>query len=108
MRDEKIGRLFGFLYTPQQVENGAAQGDIERRNRLVQHDQRRSSRKRPRNRDALALPTGNLMDAAPCQRRIKPDRLQKAGNIALQPMNAQRFAQKIIDARTWIEGREGS
>ncbi len=104
MRDEKIGRPLGFLYFPQQGENGAAHGNIERRNRFVQHDQRRSGCKRPRYRYTLALPAGNLMDAAPRQRRIKPNPLQKAGNVALQPVNAQRLAQEIINARTRVEG----
>ncbi|ENS92397.1 hypothetical protein H721_02848 [Brucella ovis IntaBari-2006-46-332] len=39
MRDEEIGRVFGLLYFPQQLQNCTAHSDIKCRYCFVQHDE---------------------------------------------------------------------
>src|SRR3954454_12023692 len=56
--DEHIGEAELLAQPCEQVEDLRLDGDVERGNRLVADDHLRLHRERPRDRDALALATG--------------------------------------------------
>jgi hypothetical protein len=53
--DEQIGQLEAVLEVVEQVDDLRLHRHVERGDRLVQHDQPRLERQRPRDADALAL-----------------------------------------------------
>ena len=61
MRDEQIGEAVLALQVDQQIDHLGLDRDVERRDRLVAHDQARPERQRARDADALPLAAGELM-----------------------------------------------
>ena len=59
--DEEVGQPAVALQVGQQVEHLRLHRDVERRDRLVADDEARLDRERPRDPDALALATGELV-----------------------------------------------
>ncbi len=64
VRDEQIGQPEALLQVLQEVDDLRLDRDIERRDRLVAHDQVGIGSERPRNADALALAAGKLVRIA--------------------------------------------
>ena len=60
MRDEQVREAFAFLQILHQIDDLRLNGDIERGDRFIRHDEGRLDRDRPRDADALALPAGKL------------------------------------------------
>ena len=58
VRNEEVREAEVALQVGKQVQHLRLDRDVERRDRLVGHDQRRIQHQRPRNRDALALAAG--------------------------------------------------
>ena len=61
VRDEQIGEAVLALQVDQQIDHLGLDRDVERRYRLVAHDQLGPERQRARDADALALAAGELM-----------------------------------------------
>ena len=73
MRDEEIRERMGLLQVAQQIDHLRPNRDIERADRLIQHKEARSQRKRASNIDALPLPAGELMRIPRQRSLIQPD-----------------------------------
>ena len=59
--------------------------DVERRDRLIGHDEIRLGRERARDGDALALAAGELVRQPVCVRRIESDLAQELGDARRVP-----------------------
>ena len=59
--DEEVAEAEPLLQVLQQVHDTGLDAHVERRDRLVEHDELRIERQRPGDADALALPTGELV-----------------------------------------------
>ena len=60
VRDEQVADAGRALQVDEQVEDLRLDGHVERRDRLVEHDDGGARREGARDRDALALPAGEL------------------------------------------------
>ena len=72
-RHEEVGDAELFLEVPQEVDDLGLDGDIERRDRLVAHDQLRAKRDCPCDPDPLSLPAGELDWVAVVVLRVQAD-----------------------------------
>jgi hypothetical protein len=59
--DEQIGELVALLQVAQQVDDLRLHAHVERRGRLVEHDEARLEHQRAGDRDALALAAGEFV-----------------------------------------------
>jgi hypothetical protein len=67
VRDEQVGQAELVLQVVEQVDHAGLDRDVERRDRLVEHQQLRAEGQRAGDADALALAAGELVrEAAPC------------------------------------------
>ena len=64
VRDEQVGEAELLLQVLEQVDHLRLDRHVERRDRLVAHDQLRLDRERARDADALALPAGEFVRIA--------------------------------------------
>src|SRR5580698_9543650 len=100
------------LQIDQQVDDLGLDRYVERRHRLVAHDQLRPERQRPRDADALALTAGELMRIVLHLIRPQPDLIEQLGNPLLfgaacrQSMDAEWFADDIAGRHARIERGE--
>jgi len=74
--DKEIAHADGLLQMFELVYDLGADRHIQRRNRLVQHDQPSICRQRPRDRDPLPLPAAELMWEQPRHLPLKPDQFE--------------------------------
>jgi hypothetical protein len=74
--DEQVGEIVLGLQVAQEVDHLRLHAHVERRGRLVEHDEARVEHHRPRDRNALALPARKLVRIAEARLRIEPDLLQ--------------------------------
>ena len=97
----------------QKVQDLRLHRDVERARRLVEHDQLRVQRQRAGDRDALALPAGELVGIAVEVLPAHADLLEQlddalgqlgAGRLAIDP---QRPADDVLDEVARIERGEG-
>lgn len=109
MADEQIRDAELLLQIDQQVQDLRLHRDVERRNRLVEHQQFGIERQRARDADALALAAGELMRmAAGCVGR-QADLGQEIGNAvaplgaASDPMDVERLGDQRPDGPAWIK-----
>ena len=82
VRDEEVREAEPALEVHQEVEDLRPHRDVERRHRLVADDQRRIGGERPRDRDALPLPAGELERPPLAEVRAEPDELEQLGHAA--------------------------
>ena len=80
MRDEQVRQSVTVLQVLHQVEDLRLDRHVQRRHRLVGHDQPGVHRQRARNADALFLPTGEFMRKAAGLRAIQAHLLQQLDN----------------------------
>src|SRR5690348_826782 len=71
VRDEEIGQMQLLLQILEQVDYLRLDRNVERRHRLVEHEETRAHCERPRDPDALALPARELMRIT--VKRVGPD-----------------------------------
>ena len=114
MRDEEIGEAEALLQIDQEVDDLRLDVDVERRNRLIGDDEVRPHRQRARNRDALALPAGELMRIALGRFRAEPDDVQQLADVLLRLrlgardlVQAQRLAEDVGHRHARVERRIG-
>ena len=74
--DEEIGEIVLCLQVAQQVDDLRLHAHVERRGRLVEHDEVRLQHHGAGNRDALALAAGEFVRIAEARLGIEPDLVQ--------------------------------
>ena len=75
--DEQVGEPQALLELVQQDEDAGLHRDVERRCRLVEHDQLRVERQRPGDGDALALAAAELVRPPPQVLGAQADHLEQ-------------------------------
>jgi hypothetical protein len=109
VRDVEVGQPQRRAQLNQQVEDLRPHRDIERRDRLVQHQEARLHRQRARDADALALTAAEFVRIAPRMRRLQADTFQQRGDpvvpfrLRRMAMHAERFAQGLADGPARVE-----
>jgi hypothetical protein len=111
VRDDDVREVVKPLQLAHEVEHLRADGDVERGDRFVGHDQLRVERQRPGQPDALSLPARELVCVAVDGVAGQPDLVQQApddrsllaGRAEL--LNRERLAHDAADAHAGIERR---
>ena len=80
VRDEEIRQLQLLLQVHQQVDDLRLHRDVERRDRLVEDEERRVQRERARQADALPLAAAELVRIALEVRRVEADEPEQLGD----------------------------
>src|SRR5436190_5637399 len=99
--DEEIGQPMALLQIAQQVDDLRLHAHVERRGRLVEHDEARLQHQRAGDRDALALAAGEFVRVALARRRIEPDLAQcivdhaRALGLAADIVDLEAFADDL-------------
>ncbi|MNO72767.1 hypothetical protein D3C76_637210 [compost metagenome] len=101
MGNEDIGKLELGLQILEQIEDLGLNRHIQRRYRLVAHNELRLHRQRPGNADPLPLPAAEFVRMPVSQVRPQAHSLQQAEYFIFQrlpfgqPMHLQRFGYNI-------------
>src|SRR6185437_9777873 len=112
MRDEEVGESVPALEIDKEVDDLGLDRHVERRYRLVAHDQAWFERQRPCDADALPLAAGELVRVVLHLIRSQSDLFEQLGNpIALlvtssDAVDAERLADNIAGSHPWIERGE--
>ena len=104
--DQHIGQPALAAQPLQQGDDLGLDGDVERRRRLVEQQQRRLENERARDRHALALPARELMRIAEAVRGIEPDRAQRGGDApggVADAVDSQRLGERAVDGVARME-----
>ena len=108
VRDEDVGQAEVALQRLEQVDHLRADRDVERRDRLVEDDQLRVQRERPRDADALPLAARELVREAVRVLGREPDDAQQLvdASLALVAAGARRgcASGSLTMSRTVIRG----
>ena len=80
VRHKQIRQAELLLQIEQQVEDAGLDRDVERRDRLVEREDLGPQRQRPRDPDALLLPTGELRRIAAGIGVSQPDGVEQLGD----------------------------
>ena len=86
--DEQVGQAEVVLQVLEQVDDLRLDRDVERRHGLVEHDEPRLDRERPRHADALALAAGELVREAVDVLGRQPDALEQLAHAPLDVVAA--------------------
>ena len=110
VRYENVGQSQPLLQVLQQVHHLRLHRHVQRRHRLITHNQLRLNRQRARNADALALATGELVRIAQRVLRCQPNSVQQIGHpLALvataQAVQRQRFHQRLAHRHARVQRR---
>ena len=99
MGDEEVGQMQPALQLAQQIQDLRLDRDVQRRGRLVQHQEARLQRQRAGDGDALALAAGEFMGIAVEQLGPQADLLGKPHDAGLALGRAQpvRHGQRLGD-----------
>jgi hypothetical protein len=92
--DEEIGKLVPLLQVAQQVDDLGLHAHVERRGRLVEHDQARLQDEGAGDRDALALAAGEFVRVAVAR---SPDRGRPRAAPSIAPPRARCFVPMPVD-----------
>ena len=103
VRDHHVGQVELLLEVLEQVDHLGLDGDVERGDRLVGHDQLRLERERAGDADALALAAGELVRVAVVVLRVQPDGLQQVlhrllpATLGLDVLQPERRTDDLAD-----------
>ena len=94
----------------EQADDLGLDADVERRHRLVEHEQVGADGERPGDADALALPAGELVRVAAGGRRAaaargRAARRTRASSVAAEAVHAQRLGEQLADGHARVERR---
>ncbi|MNT20006.1 hypothetical protein D3C72_1552980 [compost metagenome] len=109
MADEQVGQVQLFPQAHEQVQHLGLDRHVQRRHRLVAHQELGLDRQRPGNADARALPAGELVRKAPQHGRVHAHAHQHVFHIALlraaldHAVHHRRLAHDIQHAQPRIE-----
>ena len=111
VRDEQVGQLQLLLQIHQQVDHLRLHRDVERRDRLVEDDERRVERERARQADALPLAAAELVRVALEVRRVEADQPEQLGDAraarrpVAEPVDDERLLDDLPRAHPRVERR---
>ena len=111
--DEEVGETEPPAQVHQEVQDLSLDRYIQRRDRLVGHDEARVQRQRRRDPDALALPTRELVRIALGEGRIQPDHLEQTGHPVPQSggvvpaVDLERLRDDAPHAHPGVQRAEG-
>src|SRR5712691_7617211 len=111
VRDEQIGQLEAVLQLFEKIDDLGLNRDVKRRDRLVAHDELRLDGECPRDPDALALATRELMRVAVGEVRVETDDTQELLDAlgllfpAGEVVDLERFADDVSNRHAGIQGR---
>src|SRR5262249_39545524 len=111
--DEDVGQAEALPQLAEQREHARLHRHVERRGRLVEHDDVGLAGKRPRQRGALALPTGQRVRIAVDRVARQVDQLEQAPDALArlatvgETMHPDRQPDALAYGTTRIERREG-
>ena len=103
VRDEDVGQPAPLLQIPQEVEHLGLHRDVERRDGLVEQQQRGLDRQRPGDADPLPLPAAELEWVVAATLRVQSHLLHQRADPALDAgaiadaMDAQRVGDDLRD-----------
>ena len=108
VRDEHVGQMHLVLELVEQVDDLRLDRDVERGDRLVEHDQLRVDRQRAGDPDPLALAAGELVREAVDVLGVQPDALEQLRVSAsiwssCDAPDAQRRRQDLGDPLAWVQ-----
>ena len=103
VRDEQIRQAPFGLEIGEQIQHLRLHGDVERAHRLVAHDELGLDRERARDPHALALPPRQLVRVALRERGVETDLIEERGDRALEPVDLERLAQRLLHGHPRIE-----
>ena len=111
MRDKQIGHPDLFLQILKEIDDLRLDRDVEGGDRLVGDDKDGVEGDRPRNVDALPLPTGKLVRLPPCETRVKARDAEEVGHAVLEVfrliVDDERLGYELADAHTRVQRRIG-
>ena len=115
VRDEQIGQPEPLLQVEHQVDDLRLDVDVERRDRLVGHDEIGLDRQRAGDRDALALAAGELVREARGPGSGQADEVEQFAapgrapprRVAAHAVRDQRLGEDLADRHARIERRIG-
>ena len=113
VRDEQVGQVELVLEILEEVEDLGLDRHVERRHRLVTHDQLGSERERASDPDPLALAARELVRVAVVVLRVQPHELHQLLDLALDlvlrdgSVEPERRADDRADRLPRVEGRVG-
>ncbi len=99
--DEQVGQAVLLLEVLEQVDDLRLHGDVQRGDRLVEHQQLRLHRQRPGDADALPLPAGELVRVA---RACSAPRPTSASSAATRSRRSLAGAADAVDGEHLGEG----
>src|SRR5712692_3678186 len=111
VRDEQVGEFQLLLQVLQQVDNLRLDRDVERRDGLIEHQEARIYRERPRDADSLPLPAGKLVRKTIYRIGAHPDHGQQLDDsifflpAAGKLMNLDSFTDDRPHPHPWIQRR---
>ena len=110
--DEEVGEGEALLQVGEEIEDLRLDRDVERRQRLVRHDEARGADRGARDGDALALAAGELVRVATRHRGVEAHHLQD-GRDALarlsgagESVDEERLGQRLADAHARVQRGE--
>ena len=105
--DEQVRQVELVLQVLQQVDDAGLDRHVERRHRLVEHDERRVEGQRPGDADALALAAGELVRVAAGVVGRQPDELEQLLDllvvVAGDLVDLQRLLDRAADGEPRVE-----
>ena len=112
MRNKKNGKPKLVLKSAQKIENARLNGNIERGDRLIGHENARLEGKRARNGNSLALPARHFTRILVKYGRTQPHISKKSGNtiiyLFIAPRDSfavsQNFRKRLANGHSRIEG----
>ena len=112
VRNEEVGQAEVSLQRLEQVDDLRADGDVERRDRLVEQHHLRVQRERARKADALALATRKLVREPVCVLGAEADCAQQLVDAltaveAVEGVDAEWLGDDLADRHPWIQRRVG-
>ena len=110
VRDEQVGEAEVVLEAREQVDDLRLDRDVERGDRLVEHDHRRVERQRAGDADPLPLAAGELVREAVAVLGAEPDRAQQLRDplLPVGPVDAvdpQRLGDDLAHGHARVQRR---
>jgi hypothetical protein len=113
VRDQQVGEAEADLQVAEQVHHLRLDGDVERADRLVAHQQLRPHRQRAGDADALALAAGELVRVALGVEGLQPDqaeqflRVRAALRRRADAVDGHRLGDGVAHRQTRVEAGVG-
>ena len=110
VRDEQVSGLRAALDLDEEIQHPRLGCEIQGRHRFVADDQARLQCERPRDRDALSLPSAELLRIPRTSVAGKPDPIEQLQHAlarapSINALGDDRLGEDVGDLKGWIERR---